>query len=292
LNTLHFHDEFDNLNFYNPVNNPNGVWRFNDFWQDPQQAGYIDFAGNRTFMVNQMTTGGGTTSYSNANAYDTIRPYFPASQPEPSMIRLLCQRAHLDTRPSLRGLVNDVAVNNQGIQPDQVTWLGAFMTTDKIHPFPSCNISRPAYIEARIRFNPVNTTGIFSAFWLYKTSEDTKNLEVDIFETNDLNPSFWKTNFQDAGGGFFSIAHNNAWCDNLFHTYGLLWQQSSFKTYKDGQLDGSWEDAPGPGFFDQPMRLMITHTCDPYWSTVNTSVQSNIENVYMDIDFIRVWTES
>jgi len=153
------------------------------------------------------------------------------------------------------------------------------------------NISAQSSAVAATTSNivPSTTTGIFSSFWLYGTSQDTKTLEIDIFETNDLTPSFWKTNFQDAGGGFSFIVHNNSWCDNQFHTYGLLWQQNSLKTYKDNVFDGSWENSTGPSFFDHPMRLMITHTCDPSWASGGSLVPYGVDAVYMDIDYIRVW---
>ena len=283
LTTLFFNDDFTSLSFYHTTNNPTGTWKFLDYWQDMEQAGYVDFGGGRTFMVNQGCTGAGSTSMNNASAHSIIQPYFPASQLDATTMRLTCQRAHMDTRASLRALINDIAVNNQSQSPDLVTWLGAFMTTETHHPFPGDDITRPAYVEAKIRFTPANTEGIFSAFWVYSTSEVANSDEIDIFESNDLVPAIWKTNFHNSLEA--NISHSTAWCDGNFHTFGMLWQATSVKIYRDSVLDGSIS-----ANYSTAMRLMITHTCDPYWSAgAGTQVPSGTESVYMDIDYVRVW---
>lgn len=290
LTSLFFDEEFTSLSIYHPVNNSGGTWSFNDFWMDKNQCGYVDFAGLRTFIPNQGMSGSGLTAVTDASARSTLSPYFPALQLDDTTVRLTCTRARLNERPELRTLVNNIAVNNQKQKADAVTWLGAFLTTEKTNPFAQADITRPAYIEARIRFSPANTKGIFSSFWLYDTAEVTGSPEIDIFETNDHDPKFWKTNIHQSGSGpSFNLTHKSNWCDGNFHTFGLLWEPSSLKVYYDNVLSNELT-GPNADFFNMPMRLMITHTCDAHWCG-GMSVPIDIESVYMDIDFIRVWKE-
>lgn len=290
LNSLAFNEDFTSLSIYSPTKNPEGTWSCNDFWMNKEMAGYVDFAGLRTFVPNQGMAGTGYTDSTNADALRTISPYFPVSQLDDTTARLTCTRSRLSERPELRALVNDIAVKNQGQQKDSVTWLGAFLTTEKANPFAQADITRPAYIEARLRFSPANTKGIFSSFWLYDTGEVTGSPEIDIFESNDHDPTFWKTNIHHSGSGpSFNLTHKTKWCDGNFHTFGLLWEPSSLKVYYDNVLSNELT-GPNADFFSMPMRLMITHTCDAHWCG-SMLVPSNIDNVYMDIDYIRVWKE-
>ena len=281
LTSLFFNDDFSSISLYHPTNNPTGKWKFLDYWQDVEQAGYVDYAGG-TFVVNQCCTGAGATSINNASAHTIIQPYFPASQLDATTMRLTCQRAHLDTRPSLRTLINDIAVNTQSQAPDQVTWLGAWLTTETHHPYSGDDITPPAYLESRIRFSPT-TNGIFSAFWVYSTSESANSDEIDIFETDDLVPSIWKTNFHNVVQ--VGLSHNTAWCDGNFHIFGMLWQAASVKIYRDNVLDGSLSVT-----YANSMRLILSHRCDPYWSAgIGKQVSAGVESVYMDVDYVRVW---
>jgi glycosyl hydrolase family 16 len=239
--------------------------------------------------------------WGNATAKATIAPYLPTQQLDNTTLRLICRRARLNERPALRTLINSITTISQSQPPDIVTWLGAFMSTERFNFDTRYDISRPAYITCRFRFLPANITGVFSSFWIYAAGEEShpagdgkSEVEIDIFESNDLVPGFWKTNFhhQRDGGIKFDLTHNNAWIDGNWHTVGFLWEQNRMQVYRDGVLDGE-VTGPNVSFFSVPMRLMITHTCDPHWIVINPaalSVPAGVEQVYFDLDRIEVWT--
>jgi hypothetical protein len=276
MRNLVFNEPFEKMDFY--PTNPSGRWRFNDFWQKPTQAGYVDFGAKRTFMINQT-----------APTAETL-PFLPVSQLDPSVIRITCRRAKLNERPALKALVNQFAGEQNADLVDKVSWLGAYMTTEKLHPFAGADITRPAYVEFKFRFSPANITGVSSGLWLYDTSEATGEAEIDILEGNDIVPTFWKTNIHHAGAGpHFNIQHNSSWIDGLWHTVGLLWEAESLRIYRDGVLSGSVTGADA-AFFSQSLRLVICHTCDPYYAQAGlNTVPANIDEVYLDLDHIRVW---
>ena len=306
MNTSFFLDHFTSLDFYHPTTNTNGKWRLLDFWENFAQAGRTDFGGARTFVINPMCGGGMPAGHAHpewgdATALATVTPYIPTSQLDNTTMRLTCRRARLDERPALRTLVNSITTISQGQPADAVTWLGAFMTTERFAFDTRYDIARPAYISWRFRFLPANTPGIFSSFWVYTAGEESHpagdgkaQVEIDIFETDDLVPTIWKTNFhhQQTGGIKFNISHSSSWCDGNWHTVGMLWQPNNIKIYRDDILDGEVSGV-NVDFFSVPMRLMITHTCDPHWIAINPavlSVPAGVEEVYMDIDKIEVWT--
>lgn len=305
LNTQFLLDHFSPMNIYDPTTNPNGTWRNLDFYESPYQAGRTDFAGVRTFCVNQQVGGGMPAGHAhpewgNAAARATMLPYLPLSQIDNTTMRIACRRARLNERPALRTLINSITTISQSQPADAVTWLGAFLTTERFSFDTRYDIARPAYIACRFRFLPANIPGIFSSFWVYSAGTESHpagdgktQVEIDIFETNDLTPTLWKTNFhhQQSGGIKFSLTHNSAWNDGNWHTVGMLWEPNRIRIYRDDVLSGETTGAD-TDFFNVPMRIMITHTCDPYWIAANPavlSVPSGVEEVFMDIDKIEVW---
>ena len=268
---LLWRDEFNTLDVYHPTKNPNGRWRSGDFWTDPLSPGGVDFAATKSFNVNQITTD------------PVLQPYKPLSVSN-GILRITARRAHLNQRPALRRLVNNIAVHKQGQQPDRVTWLGAWITAYRKYQSPQ-QFTRPAYVEARIKVSP-GTQGLGGAFWLYTSlgsGSRHPEAEIDIFDLVGAKDR-WYTHVHHSGSGpSFEKEYVQPYADGAFHVYGLHWTPGFLRVYRDNKLVAQFTGAKASWYVD-PMRVIFSFAGDNYFQ-----VPANIERMYMDVDWVRVW---
>lgn len=270
---MYWHDEFESLSLYHPTDNPQGRWRHGDFWGDALSPGYVDFAAVKTFNVNQVSGNPAT------------KPYPPLSL-NGDVLRITARRAHLNERPELRALVNKIAVESQGQPKDNVTWLGAWISAYRAHK-DAQEFKRPAYVEARIKWSP-GTTGLGSAFWLYTSrGSGSTHPEAEIDICDLVGPGDrWYTHLHT---GKSSLEQENvqSYSDD-FHVYGLHWTEGSLRVYRDNKLVKEWTGAAA-SFYVDPMRVIFSLGADMPYLGSGQRVPENIEELHMDVDWVRVW---
>jgi len=282
---LLWNDEFDIISLYNTDASPTGRWRMNEFWMSAQGAGYVDLGSNRHFNINQTTT----DNY----AAGVMRPWFPVSQPQSSVLRLTAYRARTNAgewilSADMRALVNTIAAAQHPSLVDQVTWTGAQLTNYRIHPDVANEFGRPAYVEMRARWSP-SVAGFSSAFWLLHSSTQPGYREIDVFETDTLLPSSFNTNLWPAQSGPKStLHHEHAWADGDFHIIGFHWTESLCRVWWDNIESGMF----GPSTvapFDQKMRTIFGIGGPPQWAQPSQFVPDGTSTLTFDVDWIRIW---
>ena len=275
---LHWNDEFETLDLYHPTNNPNGRWRYADFWMDPTAAGYVDFAAQKTFNVNQVST------------EPAIQPYKPLSVSN-GILRITARRARLNERPALGTVVNDIARSQDPDLVDKVTWLGAWISAYRVYQSPQ-EFIRNAYVEARVKWTP-GTNGLGSAFWVFASRGDAAvhpTAEIDICDLIGF-ADRWYTHVHLSSSGPSHEQENVQSYSDDYHVYGLHWTDGVLRIYRDNVLmPGQWTGDTA-GWFKEPMRVILSLGADMTWLPEKLLVPGDIEELYMDVDWVRVWVE-
>jgi beta-glucanase (GH16 family) len=258
---LLFSDEFDTLDLKS-AGNPTGVWSPVDFWQDINGAGYEDFAGIDTWNINP--NGGGVFAAHN--------PFSTSG----SVLTITSTRRPSDmTAPIAASMVS------QGIPPPTPNWVGGILITN-----PDVITFRYGYFEARLRW-PNPGKGMFPAWWLYNARGGPKtSAEIDILEI-----------FGDVGNAYSTSMHGLVSTTiasfttdtNNWHTYGMDWQPTYLRFYRDHVQIAEVTGAPA-AWFDVPMGLRINFAMNaPWFSGVNKSDVSTPSPMNMEVDYVKVW---
>ena len=230
------------------------VWGYGDRWEqavDPNSPGRINFAANGTLVVNQNGKFGDKYDPVSVNG-DTMT--FTANK--------------IGNDPALRSYINQTAAN-QGQNPSNVKWTGAFISDKK----NEVNAGDSVSFQARMAPGS-DVTGAGAGVWLY-TSDASKcaNCEIDIFD---------KVGQQ---GVVQTHVHNGSqlgdmtWPTNpeQWNTYGLTRSDDggSVTTTLNGKQQKTFS-TPG---FDVPMHTIISLAGNSFGETPTDKIQLQVKDL-------------
>lgn len=153
------------------------------------------------------------------------------------------------------------------------------------------------YFEVRCTLN--TTPGYWTAFWLMGESvgnEDgfgTDGTEIDIMESayfgkginHALHWDGYGINHQSTG----SQTQNSAVYDGGYHTFSLLWSETEYIFYIDGQETWRTSAEEAGGVCTSPLYMKFT-TETGTWTAGELTSESFPDSVY--VDYIRVYSKS
>lgn len=245
-----------------------GKWRPNDQWQDVN-LGYSDFGGDSWNI--------------NPNQHPLHSPFLVADG-------VLTIKA----RKTPEAIVPDIkALAESGKAPK---WSGGILITDLLqHSF------KYGYFEIRARL-PNPGKGMLPAIWLYVSDGRYLNdkrksgAEIDILEVIG----------HDRGSPWSITVHRRDWLGigdqtevgtfendtTEWHTYGLDWQPTYLRFYRDGMMVGEVTGADA-SWFDIEMSIRLNHSVDGNHvdKLGNLSDQTTPEIMMMQIDYVRVYAD-
>lgn len=256
--TLLFSDDFNSLDLKTDAH-PLGVWMPNDFWQNVDR-GYKDFAGTNW----------------NANPNETAVNLNPFSI---SSSILTITSALI---PSDRNAAIAASMAAQG-QSGAPTWYGGMLITN-----PDVISFKYGYMEARMSF-PTPGKGMFPAWWLYNARGGSKtSAEIDILEIFGNVGTIFHTSIHGSVSEEVPGSPNSG--DTLgYHTYGMDWQPTYLRFYKDRVL--LYEvTGTAASWFDVPMGLRLNFGMNaPWFPAMNMSDGSTPSSMRMLVDSVNVW---
>lgn len=153
------------------------------------------------------------------------------------------------------------------------------------------------YFEARCTLN--TTPGYWTAFWLMGESvanEDgcgTDGTEIDIMESAYFGKGInHGLHWDGYGANHQSIAkqaQNSAVYDGGYHTFSLLWTETEYVFYIDGQETWRTSAEEAGGICTAPLYLKFTSETGS-WTAGELTSESFPDNVY--VDYIRVYSKA
>lgn len=261
-------EEFDTLDM--TTSSHTGAWRPNDFWQNIDQ-GYRDFAGTNWNL--------------NPNQHPADTPFAVAS----SVLTITAKRT-----PSALNASIAATMAAQGVSGSVPAWCGAFMQTNR-----DVRTFRYAYFEIKARW-PNPGKGMFPALWLYATKGDADPLdkgcaEIDILEIFGYAAGQpWSANLHYRNNANTPIQDpvalpNQSSDTTEWHVYGLDWQPTYLRWYRDNVLvhevtgfNAEW--------FNTTMGLRLNFAMDASWfASTETSDGTTPDPMTMQIDYVRVY---
>jgi beta-glucanase (GH16 family) len=242
-----------------------GRWRPNDQWQDVK-VGYKDFAGDSWNI--------------NPNQHPLYSPFMVAD----GVLTITATKIPKAIVPSVEALVGP------GKAPK---WSGGILITDRLK-----RSFKYGYFEIRARF-PNPGKGMFPAIWLYAadgTVGDPRKsgAEIDIFEvlgSGEGRPwqiTVHRRDWQGRGDQTDVGSFNSDTAE--WHTYGLDWQPSHLRFYRDGVMVGQVTGADA-SWFDVEMAIRLNFAVDGnhLLKLGHVSDRTTPEVMKMQVDYVRVF---
>ena len=155
------------------------------------------------------------------------------------------------------------------------------------------------YVEARIKSNP--WTGNFPAFWMMPEDQSAgwpDCGEIDIWETIDSQERSWHTvhsnwTYDLGQTGNPKSSFNVATSHDRYHTYGLMWDETSLTWYVDGKEVASYKKSTnqshlnqGQWPFDKHFHLILNQSVGNNAWAANADITHTYETRF---DWVRVY---
>jgi beta-glucanase (GH16 family) len=242
-----------------------GTWRANDFWQNVN-TGYRDFGGG-SWNINPNQS-----------------PRFSPFQVRDGFLTISAIRTPPELKEQL-GLTGISAIPG---------WAGGQLVTEMRR-----NAFLFGYFEFRARW-PNGGRGMFPAIWLYvadgtKSADKSKSgAEIDILEIlgfSDGMPWTATVHQRDYLGRGSQKTLGSYYLDTTnWHVYGLDWQPSWIRLFRDGKLVGELSGAAA-AWFDVPMSIHLNYAMDGKYlvSKGRGSSSATPDPLLMQIDYVRVY---
>ena len=258
-------DEFDVLDLSTSTHI--GAWRANDFWQNINR-GYRDFAGSSWNL--------------NPNEHPAHSPF----SVENGVLSIKVRRTPAELRRSIAASM--AAQGQDGGVPE---WSGGVLVSNR-----DVRTMHYGYLEIRARL-PNPGAGMFPALWLFAADQGNNPLnkgqaEIDILEVfGQRSGSPWHSNLHFKDNSQVSVRPNQnvitATDTTAWHTYGLDWQPSYLRFYRDGAL--VWEVAGTDAqWFNTRMQVRLNYAMDGRFYGFVPSDSTTPDEMRMDIDYVRV----
>ncbi len=243
-----------------------GKWRPNDQWQNVA-VGYKDFGGDSWDI--------------NPNQHPLFSPFLVAD----GVLTIMARKTPNAIVPDIEALVGP------GNAPK---WSGGILISDRLqHSF------KYGYFEIRARL-PTPGKGMFPAIWLYVSNgkdlpdKRKSGAEIDILEVMGYGGGRpWqitahRRDWQGIGDQTEVGSFNSDTAD--WHTYGLDWQPTYLRFYRDGIMVGQVTGADA-SWFNVEMSIRLNFSVDGnYISKLgNLSDQTTPDVMTMQVDYVRVY---
>ncbi len=243
-----------------------GRWRPNDIRQDIK-VGYKDFCGGSWNI--------------NPNQHPLYSPFSVAD----GVLTITATRTPKAIVPDIEAVLGPRKAPR---------WSGGILITDQL----KCSF-KYGFFEIRARF-PNPGKGMFPAIWLYVSDgrivkdKRKSGAEIDIFEVlgyGEGRPWQITVHRRDWQGiGDQTVVGNFDIDTTEWHTYGLDWQPTHLRFYRDGKMVGEITGADA-SWFNVPMCIRLNFSVDgKYLSKLgNHSDQTTPELMTMQVDYVRVY---